>query len=134
MITDITLSALVFVHPSSIQRKSAVTPTPVHLPPSLALITLHTLSGLSFIISHFGGVTTTSALTGFPELKKVFYLALDILSTDADASERFVRDLCKEFRNSTSNFCFTCEGLELTRRCGRQLLAAGEEGVRFSKH
>ena len=60
--------------------------TTVYLPPgstnitpaSIALQVLDTLSHMSFVISEFGGVTTTTK--GFEHLKKTFYLALDILA------------------------------------------------------
>ena len=57
---------------------------------SLALSTLRTLSHLSFVITKFGGVTSTSS-DGFAELKRVFYSALDVLSADVEASENFVK-------------------------------------------
>ena len=60
--------------------------TTVYLPPgstnitpaSIALQVLDTLSHMSFVISEFGGVTTTTK--GFEHLKKTFYLALDIIA------------------------------------------------------
>ncbi|KAH9989689.1 hypothetical protein BJV74DRAFT_922453 [Russula compacta] len=65
-----------------------------HLPThsSLALSTLSTLSRLSFVITKFGGVTSTST-AGLAELKRVFYSALDVLSADVEASEIFVKSL-----------------------------------------
>jgi hypothetical protein len=65
-----------------------------HLPThsSLALSTLRTLSHLSFVITKFGGVTSTSSAS-FAEMKRVFYSALDVLSADVDASETFVKAL-----------------------------------------
>ncbi|KAF8158558.1 hypothetical protein B0H34DRAFT_709390 [Crassisporium funariophilum] len=68
MLAEAILSSIVFVPP----RFSHITPA------TLALQILHTLSHLSFIISEFGGVTTTTQ--GFEQLKKTFYLALDILA------------------------------------------------------
>ncbi|KIM41760.1 hypothetical protein M413DRAFT_445001 [Hebeloma cylindrosporum] len=68
MLAEAVLSASVYLRPGS----SRITPA------SLALQTLHILSHLSFIISEFGGVTTTTQ--GFEHLKKTFYLALDILA------------------------------------------------------
>jgi hypothetical protein len=60
-------------------------------PPSLALATLRTFWHLSFIITHFGGVTATD----LPELRKAFFLALDVLGSDARLSEQFVvKELC----------------------------------------
>lgn len=70
------------------------------LPPSLALTILNALSKLSFIISQFGGVTSTSQ-GGFSELKRVFYSALDVLSVDAAVSEKFVMELCSRGEHDT---------------------------------
>ncbi|KAI0320160.1 hypothetical protein OF83DRAFT_656818 [Amylostereum chailletii] len=61
-------------------------------PSTLALTTLNILSHLSFVISKFGGVTAT-AETGFSELKKVFFTALDLLSADVQASDIFARSI-----------------------------------------
>jgi hypothetical protein len=70
--------------------KQSLTHLPTHS--SLASSTLRTLSHLSFVITKFGGVTSTSS-DGFAELKRVFYSALDVLSADVEASEEFVRVL-----------------------------------------
>jgi hypothetical protein len=59
---------------------------------SLALSILHTLSQLSFVITKFGGVTSTTS-DGLAELKRVFYSALDLLSADVEASETFVKTM-----------------------------------------
>jgi hypothetical protein len=95
MLLQSILSAITYSHPLA----SAVTPlkskgSPTHLPThsSLALSTLRTLSHLSFVITKFGGVTSTSS-AGFAELKRVFYTALDVLSGDVEASETFVKAL-----------------------------------------
>ncbi|KAJ6557285.1 hypothetical protein DFH09DRAFT_1317424 [Mycena vulgaris] len=81
MIADAALSSAVFVPPAAY---SVVGPTPS----TLALTVLHTLSNLSFVISQFGGVTTT-ATPGFVELKETFYLALDILAKSEEESNQF---------------------------------------------
>ncbi|KAF7346109.1 hypothetical protein MSAN_01837600 [Mycena sanguinolenta] len=86
MIADAALSAVIFVPPSAYSGA-------IPVPSALALTVLHTLSDLSFVISQFGGVTTTAS-PGFVELKKTFYLALDILAKSEPESERFVRELC----------------------------------------
>ena len=84
----------------------AVTPPkfrpPLVYPPthsSLALSTLRTLSHLSFVITKFGGVTSTSS-AGFAELKRVFYSALDVLSADVEASEASVKSLSRRGRST----------------------------------
>ncbi|KAJ7043901.1 hypothetical protein C8F04DRAFT_1070849 [Mycena alexandri] len=92
MIADAALSALVFVSPAAYTGADAV---PV--PSALALTVLHTLCNLSFVISQFGGVTTTAS-PGFVELKKTFYLALDILAKSEEESDRFARELSLELR------------------------------------
>jgi len=93
MVADAALSAAVFVPPSMYNSST---------PSTLALMTFHTLSHLSFVISQFGGVTTTSTQE-FPELKKTFYLALDILAESREESERYVRELCLSFQGDIGN-------------------------------
>lgn len=73
MLSETVLSTSVYLPP---QSGRLVTPT------TLALQVLNTLSHLSFVISQFGGVTTTTQ--GFEHLKKTFYLALDILAQGDD--------------------------------------------------
>jgi hypothetical protein len=94
MLLQSVLSTITYSHPLA----SAVTPPkskgshtqtlPTHS--LLALSTLRTLSHLSFVITKFGGVASTSS-AGFAELKRVFYTALDVLSGDVEASETFVK-------------------------------------------
>ncbi|EGN98046.1 hypothetical protein SERLA73DRAFT_109381 [Serpula lacrymans var. lacrymans S7.3] len=106
MITESALSTIVFLPPTLFQGSSRVSPKAVVLAPQLpstcALTTLHTLSHLSFVISQFGGVTST-ATGGFVELKKAFYTALDVLSADSAESERFVRELCDSLKSNGIN-------------------------------
>ncbi|KAJ7645555.1 hypothetical protein DFH06DRAFT_1333196 [Mycena polygramma] len=85
MIADAALSAVIFVPPAAYAGA-------VPVPSALALTVLHTLCNLSFVVSQFGGVTTTAS-PGFVELKKTFYLALDILAKSGEESDRFVREL-----------------------------------------
>jgi hypothetical protein len=83
MLTDSTLSALVYLRPSP----SAT---------ARARQTLRTLSHLAFVISQFGGVTTTgTGTTEFPQLKKAFYMALDFVGIGAGEgeAEKLVSDL-----------------------------------------
>ncbi|KDR82333.1 hypothetical protein GALMADRAFT_58520 [Galerina marginata CBS 339.88] len=89
MLAEAVLSASVYIPPQT----SEVTPA------SLALQTLQILSHLSFVISEFGGVTTTTQ--GFEHLKKTFYLALDILAQgdgeNGDSglkAEGYVQQIC----------------------------------------
>ncbi|KIM89224.1 hypothetical protein PILCRDRAFT_768547 [Piloderma croceum F 1598] len=109
MISESILSTTVFIPPSSFSSSSSPstsTSTQTPTPKSLSLQTLQTLSHLSFIISQFGGVTTTStSSTDFPELKKTFYIALDVLTSseregssaeDGGIGEQFVKRLCAE--------------------------------------
>lgn len=98
MLLQSILSTITYSHPVA----SAVTP-PTHLPThsSLALSILRTLSHLSFVITKFGGVTSTSS-AGFAELKQVFYTALDVLSSDVEASETFVKALSLHVATSSS--------------------------------
>lgn len=89
MLAEAVLSASVFIPPQPFD----ITPA------SLAIQILHILSHLSFVISEFGGVTTTAR--GFEHLKKTFYLALDILAQgDGEhgdsglKAESYVQQLC----------------------------------------
>lgn len=94
MIADAGLSADIFLRPNST--------TPAQNTPSEhALLTLKTFSHLAFVISKFGGVTTTS-VHAFKELKKCFYLALDVLaSAPAQTCENLVNDLYHSTSTST---------------------------------
>ena len=90
-------------------------------PASVALILLQALSNLSFVITKFGGVTSTTRISAFPQLRRLFYSALDVLSTDQAASEKFVLSVCqtekqkdtstgssKVMRNATLAFSLAC--------------------------
>lgn len=81
MITEAGLSALVFI-PST----SAVLPSTS----TLAVIVLQALSHLSFVIAQFGD----SGHGAFDELKRLFYLALDVLGSDVIESNKYARHLC----------------------------------------
>ena len=86
MICQSILSTIVFnPHP---QLESAS-----HASYSIALGVLHTLSHLAFVMPHFGGVASTSE--GLPELKRAFYMALDVLSESEGESCRFVEEFCR---------------------------------------
>ncbi|KAI0821986.1 hypothetical protein BC628DRAFT_1391850 [Trametes gibbosa] len=88
MVSQSILSATVFVpnpHTAQISR-------PAPSPQEISLDILHVLSHLSFIMPQFGGVASTSE-GGLPELKRAFYMALDVLASDRDAAERFVSEL-----------------------------------------
>ncbi|KAF8584699.1 hypothetical protein K439DRAFT_1345385 [Ramaria rubella] len=67
---------------------------------TIAISVLRSLNHLSFVISQFGGVTSSGE--GFKELKRVFYMALDILSTDPNpqTSNTFVKELILRVQES----------------------------------
>lgn len=89
-ITESTLSTTILL-PLSLSSSASTSSTSTPTPPSLALTTLRTFSHLSFIITRFGGVTSAD----LPELRKAFFLALDVLGSDAHLSEQFVvKELC----------------------------------------
>lgn len=85
MITEAGLSSSVYIPPVFSHSSSA-----------LALITLRAFSHLAFVIEKFGG----AGHGAFSELKRGFYLALDVLVNNADESEQFVRGLCDEMWSS----------------------------------
>ena len=91
MIADSCLSTFIYIPGKTAQRPSAFSAD--NLASDLAQTALKTLSHLSFVISQFGGVSSSSE-NGFAQLKRVFYLALDILAADHEASEKFIRQLC----------------------------------------
>jgi hypothetical protein len=93
--------------------KQSLTHLPTHS--SLASSTLRTLSHLSFVITKFGGVTSTSS-DGFAELKRVFYSALDVLSADVEASEEFVRVLSLHVEATSSTGDSPAEPLARARQ------------------
>jgi hypothetical protein len=92
MLSDAILTSVVYIHPTSTPYTQASTSAS-----EIALHVLEILSHFSFIISQFGGVTST----GFEQLKKTFYLALDILAQENDRAQHndglvnsYVRDQC----------------------------------------
>jgi hypothetical protein len=98
MIVESVLSTTVFVPPTSFSCASSLFPSPK----TLSRLALQTLSHLSLVISQFGGVTISSTSSAdFPELKRTFYIALDVLTSgregdDDGAEEEFVKQLCAE--------------------------------------
>jgi len=106
------LFATVMVQQSVVTATTYLPPLPLKLvspmepnvtPPSLALLLLQALSNLSFVITKFGGVTSTARTSIFPQLRQLFYSALDVLSTNHAASEKFVTGLCQTAKqNDTS--------------------------------
>ncbi|KAH8104589.1 hypothetical protein BXZ70DRAFT_998607 [Cristinia sonorae] len=101
MIVQSVLSTLVYVpQPPQETHASASSPDPTAF--SFALTALNIFSHLAFVLPQFGGVTST-AQNSFVELKKVFYTALDILSSDSEESERFVRMLCEDARSKAAS-------------------------------
>jgi hypothetical protein len=104
MLSQSILSTITYTRPAAAPSEPERSAMPTHS--SLALSTLRTLSHLSFVITKFGGVTSTSGV-GFAELKRVFYSALDVLSADVEASETFVKSL-------------HAHGLSITRSCPDQ--------------
>lgn len=92
-VTQSVLTTVVYVpQPLSARRAHGAGSTQA-TPFTFALTALHTLSRLSFVLPQFGGVSSTSADGGFPELKRAFYTALDVLSADQLESARFVHEL-----------------------------------------
>lgn len=85
MITEAGLSTSIYISPAFSHSSAA-----------LALTTLRTFSHLAFVIEKFGGAGHGT----FAELKRAFYLALDVLANNPDESEQFVRGLCDEMWSS----------------------------------
>jgi hypothetical protein len=87
MITQATLSTAVYPPSSSLWHFTRTTMDPL----VVSLQVLRTLRTLSFVIAQFGGIAPSSG-SGFTELKRVVYAALDILSSDDGCSTQFIRD------------------------------------------
>lgn len=88
MVNQAVLDALLFLQPigSSNYKASNITSN-----------IIRTLSALSFVIETFGGVASTGGEgPSFPELKRVFYMAIDITAADAIVCEEIVRVLISE--------------------------------------
>lgn len=90
MLSQSVLSAVVFVPGPNASQRSSLAASPQ----DIALSVLHVLSHLSFVMPQFGGVASTSE-GGLPELKRAFYMALDVLASSEDAAKRFVSKLCQ---------------------------------------
>ncbi|KAI9509188.1 hypothetical protein F5148DRAFT_784784 [Russula earlei] len=119
MLSQSIVSTVTYSHPASSPVASLDPKNKkfAHLPThsSLSLSTLRTLSRLSFVITKFGGVTSTSS-DGFAELKRVFYSALDVLSADVEASERFVKALNPLVATSSSSGEYLTDPLTRSRQ------------------
>lgn len=112
MILQSILPALLFVpYPSGsradVHGASSIDGATPASPFDLALMALHVLSHLSFVMPQFGGVTST-AEGGLPELKKAFYMALDVLSESASRSDLFVHQLCDSFKLEGMSILLCC--------------------------
>ncbi|KIY44787.1 hypothetical protein FISHEDRAFT_50619 [Fistulina hepatica ATCC 64428] len=87
------LFAILMISDTVMTKVVYLPPGPLHV--TLATTTLDALSHLSFVISHLGGVTSAS---GFVELKKTFYMALDVLASDTMQSDVFARRIISSRR------------------------------------
>ncbi|KIJ57207.1 hypothetical protein M422DRAFT_773864 [Sphaerobolus stellatus SS14] len=87
MVSQAILTSIRYIRPSSYPNDPELRPS------SLARTLLRSLYDLSFVISQFGGVVSTG--TGFKELKRAFYMAIDIIDADLDseATDTFATSL-----------------------------------------
>lgn len=106
MLQQAILDTILFVAPP---QPSSLISSNTYSPSDFASAILETLCSLSFVIASFGGVTAGASghHTGpsFPELKKVFYMSIDILSADKQESEVFVRRLVRDTDAYSSERC-----------------------------
>jgi hypothetical protein len=123
MVADGVLENVVFVRPCPPKHQDMLHVTAQ----SLAETVLRTLFHISFVVSQFGGVIATAASEdpGFKELRKVFYLAIDVLSSGellhehrilepGEVCERFVRELIDETTSSSGECPSACFASVLT--------------------
>ena len=132
MVQQSVVTAAIYLPPPS--KRAAALLEPNVTPASLVWLLLQTLSNLSFVITKFGGVTSTARTSVFPQLRRLFYSALDVLSTDQAASEKFVIHLCqtgKEYvTSSKSPKAMESAQLAFSLACIEQLVPAiGEEQI-----
>ncbi|KAG6901300.1 hypothetical protein C0995_013913 [Termitomyces sp. Mi166 len=85
IVSDSTLAAAIYVRPQALSPNESQV-----IPHMLAKSVLQTLVHLSFIVSQFGRVTATATGDdlGFVELRKAFYLALNVLSAEEPSREQ----------------------------------------------
>jgi len=114
MVADEVLGSVVFAKPRLPKHQDM----PHATARSLAETVLRTLFHISFVVSQFGGVTATATSEdpGFREMRKVFYLAIDIFSSgeplrgetfeQGEVCERFVRELIDDLGSSLGMFSF----------------------------
>ncbi|CCM04924.1 uncharacterized protein FIBRA_07121 [Fibroporia radiculosa] len=121
MLSQSVLSTIVFIPSPSTSSSSTSSHSSSISSFSLAAAILRTLSRLSFVIHQFGGVTSTSE-GGFAELKRVFYMALDVLSASASESEQFVSELCSAM-SSDGNHLFDAANREAYESAHSVMLA-----------
>lgn len=101
MVQQSVITATIYLPPHPSKIASSLEPDVT--PSSVAWTLLQALSNLSFVITKFGGVTSTARTSAFPQLRRLFYSALDVLSTNQAASEKFALGLCQiEKQNTTS--------------------------------
>lgn len=95
MVADGALASVVYVRPGYQNAVDKITPQ------TLAQSTLQALFHISFVVSKLGGVTATSTgeYQGFKELQRVFYLAIDILSSGPPSNNigDDVNNVCENF-------------------------------------
>ena len=91
MLQQSTLTCILFLPPPSTFTGTSANTTLTHSASTLARTIIQTLCSFSFVLSAFGGVSSGAGGTGgkdsaFPELKRVFYMTLDILSSPSPPS------------------------------------------------
>lgn len=94
-LVDCVLKTLLFVSPPPITLSTAASLSHPRTTFDLTRTALRTLSYLSFIFPRFGGVSSTAS-SALPELLRTFYTGLDVLSSDAEESQHFVREICAQ--------------------------------------
>ena len=109
MIQQAISSSMLYLPPSQSSWSSG-SPRTLPSAPELSASILKALASLAFVIAQFGGVLAGAGVEGndkgFPQLRRVFYTSLDILSSDSRESERLVTFLADSVENQPSEqFC-----------------------------
>ena len=100
MVQQSVVTATIYLPPPPTKTVSSREPN--IMPAPIAWTILQGLSNLSFVITKFGGVTSTSRTPVFPQLRRLFYSALDVLSADQASSEKFVIYLLQTGKKNTT--------------------------------
>lgn len=125
MVQQSVITATIYLPQPSIKIMSSLEPDVT--PASVTWTLLQVLSNLSFVITKFGGVTLTARTSAFPQLRRLFYSALDVLSVNQAASEKFVLFLCQSGKQDALSAIMESANMAFSLACIEQLVPNVDE-------